>query len=595
MPDKSLVKETVPYLLKEAWNFKPFFFVFFIAEIILRGVLPFTYIVIPKYLIDQFTGPRNLSVIVMLAGLMIGANVIINFVIAWTNENIQKKYYPDIQMLLQAKLGRKMMEIPYEYTENKEKLDKSEKAKTGIDQGYSGGIQGVTEPVMGIVTAALVLAGCTGILLINTPIVILLIIANVGFNSFFNSRINRIQLKLFKKKSAINRAFYYCLFSLADFRYGKDIRLYNAEDMMLEKADAYNRNLAHINKKQAFQLLPFHELSKINLAVITAGIYGYIGYSALTGKLGIGDCTMLIAAATAMSENINHIIMQSQELKKKCSYAFEYVDFMQTNDGQDTGGRNCIDKPHTIEFRDVSFAYPGTDTYILENINLVLRQGEPLSIVGKNGAGKTTFIKLLCRFYKVSEGQILLDGIDINEYRFDDYIKLLSVVFQDFSLLGYSLKENIAGETAALVDDNALTPLLEQLGLDKKVNELPLRLETPVFKYYDKNGFEPSGGEQQKIAIARAIYKDAPLIILDEPTAALDPVAEFEIYRQFHTMVEDKTAVYISHRLSSCKFCKNIAVFNNGRIAEYGCHAELIKIKNGIYAEMFSTQAQYYK
>lgn len=218
--------------------------------------------------------------------------------------------------------------------------------------------------------------------------------------------------------------------------------------------------------------------------------------------------------------------------------------------------------------------------------------------MGLNGAGKTTFIKLLCRLYDPTAGQILMDGKDVKEYDYQEYMKQFAPVFQDFKLFGFSIGENILQKDASErteEDNKKLNELMKLVELDGLIEKNKNGIDTLVFTIFDEEGIEPSGGEQQKIAIARALQKDAPVIILDEPTSALDPVAEYEIYRQFHTLVGNKTAFYISHRLSSCRFCDRIAVFSDGKIAEYGNHDSLIKIPEGIYAKMFEAQAQYYR
>lgn len=242
--------------------------------------------------------------------------------------------------------------------------------------------------------------------------------------------------------------------------------------------------------------------------------------------------------------------------------------------------------------RYVSFSYPKTDKKILDDICIKIRPGEHLSIVGLNGAGKTTFIKLLCRLYDPTEGQILLDGVDIRDYDYRQYMQQFAPVFQDFKLFSFTIDENIA---FANPDKGKVDEYIELVGPKDKVDELEKGTQTTIFKYFDEKGIEPSGGEQQKIAIARALYKDSPIVILDEPTSALDPLAEYEVYIQFHTLVGGKTAFYISHRLSSCKFCDSIAVFSEGKIAEYGSHDELISIPSGIYAKMFEAQAKYFR
>jgi ABC-type multidrug transport system fused ATPase/permease subunit len=249
-------------------------------------------------------------------------------------------------------------------------------------------------------------------------------------------------------------------------------------------------------------------------------------------------------------------------------------------------------KSPVIEFRSVSFKYPRTKKYVLKNINLTIKTGEHIAIVGENGAGKTTFIKLLCRLYKPTEGEILIDGVNINNYKFDEYIKLLSVVFQDFKMLAFTFKENITfGEQC---DDEKIMELCRVGGVERRIETAPKKLNTSMYKMFEENGIEPSGGEAQKLAIVRALYKNSPIIILDEPTAALDALAEDRMYRQFDEMIKGRTAIYISHRLASTRFCDNIAIFESGLIVGMGTHDELME-ENETYKQMFEMQAQYYK
>lgn len=243
------------------------------------------------------------------------------------------------------------------------------------------------------------------------------------------------------------------------------------------------------------------------------------------------------------------------------------------------------DKKFDIEFRDVSFRYAGADRYALRNINLQLKVGERLAVVGMNGSGKTTFIKLLCRLYDPTEGQILMNDFNIRKYDYRQYLELFSVVFQDYNLLALPLGNNIAA--AESWDVIKTEQLLAKVGFGERYAELPNKLETPLYKNFDEEGVNISGGEAQKIALARALYKDAAFIILDEPTAALDPIAEVEIYSKFDEIVGDKTAIYISHRLSSCRFCDRIAVFDQGQTIQIGTHEELLKDTSGKYYELW--------
>jgi ATP-binding cassette, subfamily B, bacterial len=249
-------------------------------------------------------------------------------------------------------------------------------------------------------------------------------------------------------------------------------------------------------------------------------------------------------------------------------------------------------KEYEIEFKDVSFKYPASEIWALRHVNIKFKVGKRLAIVGENGSGKTTFIKLLCRLYDPQEGEILLNGVDIRNYQYKEYMSIFSVVFQDFQLISQSLGSNVAGNID--YDNEKVRKALIDAGFGERLSKLKNGLDTIIYKDLSEDGVEVSGGEAQKIAIARALYKDAPFVILDEPTAALDPIAEAEIYSKFDEIIANKTAIYISHRLSSCKFCDEIAVFDNGTIIQKGSHDELLTDINGKYYKLWHAQAQYY-
>ena len=248
-----------------------------------------------------------------------------------------------------------------------------------------------------------------------------------------------------------------------------------------------------------------------------------------------------------------------------------------------------------IEFRNVSFRYPNSTAFVLKNINLTIKNKERLGIVGFNGAGKTSFVLLMTRMYDPTEGQILLNGIDIRRIDYEDYQKIFATVNQDFSLMAFSLLNNIAVKDEATKEETeAITELFEKNGMGERLKKLYRGLDTPVTKRLSASGVDLSGGERQKIAIIRALYKNSPVLVLDEPTSALDPVAESEVYHKFAEMSMEKTTVFISHRIYSTRFCDKIAVFNKGEIAEYGTFDDLLALK-GLYYDFFETQAENYK
>ena len=330
-------------------------------------------------------------------------------------------------------------------------------------------------------------------------------------------------------------------------------------------------------------------------ALITGFLYAFTCLKAWAGAFDVGSVTQYVGAATALAGAVYTLLEAWGDMTANTEHletTFRYLD--QPNhmyQGSLTTEKRA-DRQYQVEFRNVSFRYPGSESWALKNVSIRFRVGKRLAIVGENGSGKTTFIKLLCRLYDPQEGQILLNGIDIRKYRYDEYMAIFSVVFQDFQLISQSLGSNVAGSVR--YDPNRVRKALIDAGFGPRLDTLPQGLDTLLYKDYGEEGIEISGGEAQKIAIARALYKDAPFIILDEPTAALDPIAEAEIYEKFQDISGDRTTVFISHRLSSCKFCDEILVFQNGAIVQQGTHEALLS-QPGRYAALWNAQAQYYQ
>lgn len=331
-------------------------------------------------------------------------------------------------------------------------------------------------------------------------------------------------------------------------------------------------------------------------AIFTGFIYGFTCLKALGGAFGVGLVIQYVAAATKMTTNVSELIRVYTELKTNALFLEETYKFLDIPNEMYQGSLTTekrSDRKYQVEFKDVSFCYPGSENWSLRHVNIKFKVGERLAIVGENGSGKTTFIKLLCRLYDPQEGQILLNGIDIRKYNYRDYMDIFSVVFQDFQLISQSLGANVAGKQE--YDREKVKGALTDAGFVERLKTMKDGLDTILYREFAKDGVMVSGGEAQKIAIARALYKDAPFIILDEPTAALDPIAEAEIYSKFNDIAGDKTAIYISHRLSSCKFCDEIVVFHEGQIIQQGSHEKLLNEENGKYSKLWNAQAQYYK
>ena len=335
------------------------------------------------------------------------------------------------------------------------------------------------------------------------------------------------------------------------------------------------------------------EIASFTNGILEYAIYCLLGYRVLViGDMNLADFSTYALAVRTFSSSMNQMFQSCGEIEKNAMHLKDYFDFLEiesnfVNSGKEVDGKGGYE----IRFENVSFKYPDMEEYALRNVNLSIRNGEKLSIVGENGSGKTTFVKLLTRLYDPTEGNIYLNGINIKEIAYDEYLNIFSTVFQDFKIYAFTINENITmfEESKTQKPEN----ILDQLGLLEKIRSQKKGLDTYIYRIYDEDGIELSGGQNQKLAIARAIYKDAPIVIMDEPTAALDPRAESEIFADFNQMVEGKTAIYISHRLSSCLLSDHIAVFDKGQLVEYGRHKELMD-SQGQYYDLFSLQAKYY-
>ncbi len=435
---------------------------------------------------------------------------------------------------------------------------------------------------------------------LNSPLFVLAMILAMAATSIGGARLSA----LFQKKwvsladdAALgNRKFsFYCLMA-GDRERRLDIRVYEQQEVVkdfLSGTSFSPGGTFHKLMRGPYALL--QSVGESMDAVFMFFVYAFTCLKALGGAFGIGSVTQYVSAVTSLSGNLGKLLVNFDRLRGNHRFLTIVYELIDTPDKMYQGSLTTekrSDRQYEVEFRDVSFRYPGAENWALRHVNIKFQVGKRLAIVGENGSGKTTFIKLLCRLYDPTEGQILLNGIDIRKYRYDEYMDIFSVVFQDFRLIAQSLGSNIAG--AKEYDREKAEKALRDAGFGERLDNLEKGLDTVLYKDMDDDGIDVSGGEAQKIAIARALYKDAPFIILDEPTAALDPIAEAEVYEKFDTISGDKTAIYISHRLSSCKFCDEIAVFDHGALIAQGSHEALLADANGKYYELWNAQAQYY-
>lgn len=429
------------------------------------------------------------------------------------------------------------------------------------------------------------------------PIVILVVIvASIGgIMSFIGNIYTKNVTEVNLKSNSIFGIFDYWFKFSEKYKIGKEIRIYNARDLILQKRNLSLKEQHGLMLKGTNIVIKYSSILMVFQMIIMGAFYLFVALKAYAGIFSIGSFVLFLGASLQIAEGINLFGNISSILglsSEHISYLKRIVETPQRKHIGTLPVEKRNDNRYDIEFKNVSFKYPNTDEYILKDFNAKLEIGQHMAVVGKNGSGKTTFIKLLCRLYDVTDGEITLNGINIKKYDLNEYMSLFSVVFQDFQLFSVPLSQNVT--TSLEYDKEKLYDCLDKAGIKERVEQMPNKENSVIYKDFDENGIEISGGEAQKLALARALYKDAPFVILDEPTSALDPISEFEIYQRFNSFVGDKTAIYISHRLSSCRFCNNILVFDNGQIVQQGSHDELVQNTDGKYYQLWSSQSQYY-
>lgn len=584
--------KTFFFFMKDASKERPVYPVLFVAQALVTGLFPFVNLYLTKYLLEAFTIKESWQKLAFLGGMLVVSNFVFKAIQTILTRNIAKLslYFMDYYGV---RLSEKAALVPYSKAEDPKMLEKSRKAHAAFFI-YAGGIEGLMNNVQPIFSGFITLIGVIAIVAFNAPILLLVAVLAVlgsAITVWQTNKVKKIELEEYPK---MDRSIGYVFKVLRRNGIAKSVRLYDATDMLYSEVKTATDGFSKVFKKTGRITSNWNCLSSVINFLKNLAIYGYLSYKLFTGSITIGDFSLLAGSANTLKDSLQSIISKFQELNKVISFLGEVAEYLGMEEASHQGEISLDNKEiPEIEFENVSFKYPGTEEYVLKNINVKIKAGEHLSVVGLNGAGKTTFIKLLCRFYDVTEGRILLNGRDIKDYKYEDYMKELEVVFQDFKMFSTTVRNNIVNGNWKEPDKD-IDKIIQMSDLESLINKLPNGVDTMMDKRLDSEGFEPSGGELQKLAIARALYRDAPIVILDEPTAALDPIAEYEVYKKFNELVGGKSAIYISHRLSSCQFCDKIAVFSDKTIKEYGSHSELVHRPGGIYAEMFATQAQYY-
>lgn len=572
-------------------------------------VMPFVNIWFTSKIIDLLDMGAGMKELFLYIGLAVGINLVLFFL----NYFLGDMYFMYRSLMYNKELqsiASKLFKIEYQKLEDGDFKEIVHKHSEAQDRVFSSFVQfswmlrdfvsgAITLVISIIIIIPLFKIGFTktGDTYFEKPVFLLTIFGAIAVMVVIilivALRMNKMWFKASDEYARLDRIFYYFVNMFSDYNTGKEIRLYKEQSLIEHAAtDKILTDGEKVLRKASLNTARSSSFVAILGAIVGFVIYLFIGVKGLYGLFGIGSLVLYCGSFMQIISGIMKMAVTFGKTEEMVPLVNYYFYIINTDDNMTYGNIKLdLSNGFEVEFKDVSFKYPSSECYALKNINIRINNGEKLAVVGRNGSGKTTFIKLLCRLYDATDGEILINGVNIKEYSKDSLMKLYSVVFQDFKIFSTTLAQNISASEE--YDEGKLFSSLDKANIKDRVLKMENKENTNLYKDLDELGVEISGGEAQKLALARALYKDAPIVILDEPTAALDPIAENKIYSRFNSFVENKTAIYISHRLSSCAFCDSIAVFDKSQLVEIGTHQQLID-KNGEYADLWNAQAKYY-
>lgn len=590
--------------VKLMWKESKEYTLLYYIDFVLERCIPYWRIYFSARLLDAIITKQELPILLQYTAFLLIGEVCLNLIMHWfsyAREQTHFSFYQKEQMIF----GKKIMDMDYSLLEdeathtlyqrvNRETFNDGKNLEQ-LRYSMPALVSHMVSMIIALVMIKDFLVSMSD-QIIWVLFFVITLLGGTWISSKCSAKNEAIWLKCQNKisENCVQRDGY--MNYLNNYEKGKEIRIFGFGNLLIERLMTTH----HVNDKvldERNRTIVFYDvITQFVSGISSIVIYCITVIATLMGKITLGSMTKYIQC-------IDNFIVSSKSIWNICIalwYNAEYLErFFTFLDIPQEMKKGCIpvekrmDKEYKIVFEHVSFRYPNSETYALKDLNLEFKIGEKLAVVGMNGSGKTTFIKLLCRLYDPTEGTIYMNGIDIRRYQYEEYLSLFSVVFQDFKLFSFSIGENVAVEEN--YEESIVKTALEKAGLSEFLKEQKQGLKTVLYRDFEKDGFEVSGGEAQKIALARAIYKGAAFVLLDEPTAALDPLAEYEIYKRFNEMVADRTTVYISHRMSSCRFCGDIAVFHEGSLVQRGSHEELMQQTEGMYYQLWNSQAQYYQ
>lgn len=564
-------------------------------------------------LLTMYLGARIIDEIVILKSERTALNLALALVLSnmmlaliqWGIDKVLILKRRETEDKISAAMAVKSLTLDYQVMEKTQTQDMLTRIAEGVN--YSGGISNYCSNlayVLGAVISVIYTVALLIPLLFQTGsstdsilgvLMAALLVLVVFFQYKMNQKCNQHNNDNFEFAVRTNRRLSYFSGCVENYQIGKGIRVFQMLGLIKSRLEGEQKRVTAHWLKVMKDNMKYESGINIANTLFLLAAYIYVGIKTINGAVSLGELTFYVGLLTTLSQSLSQVMSVYVFINMTSQYLVNYVDYLELPNEKYDGTipvEKRLDNEYELEFCNVSFHYPNNEELVLDHVNIKIRVGGKMAIVGPNGSGKSTFIKLLCRLYDPTEGEILLNGIDIRKYDYDEYRNLFGVVFQDFALYSFSIAQNVAA--GVHYEEDRVWECIEKAGLKSRVESYEHGLEEIIYKQGDEEGIEISGGEAQKLAIARALYKNAPVVILDEPTAALDPASELEIYERFNEMVEEKTAIYISHRMSSCRFCDQILVFDKGGIVQMGSHEALLEEGDGLYAQLWNAQAKYY-
>lgn len=588
--------QNIVYLIKNMWKWDKVLFLSGAIQIPITVIIPLLGIYLPKVLIDSITAKESVNEFLISIGVPIIGMVFSTILLATlsTITGTRKSGYRLSYMIHQVD---KTVDTDFENIDGPQGQEKLMKAGMTILNNNSA-TEVIVDTIIEFFSSIIGFILYSSIISTIHPLIVVLIIASSIINYFVGKYVNNYEYKNRDNLAPIERKLKYIRENTGNFKSAKDMRLYNMSKWFKDMYKILIKERVYFQKKDIYKRYLASFVDGILILIRDGLTYGFLIYSVIYRDMAVGNFVLYFAAVGGFSTWLSGIVKSINTLNSVGLSTCDLRAYLEMKDKMNRGEGVELPKtdelPCDIELRNLYYKYPGAEDYVIKNMNLYIRKGEKLAVVGVNGAGKTTLIKLICGLYTPTKGEIYINGKQSNLYNRDEYYTLFSVVFQEIHQLPISIEKTITSQLKDEIDYKKLDNVINMSGFDSKMNSLPKGKETLLVKSVNEGAIDLSGGEMQKLILARALYKDGPIVILDEPTAALDPIAEFEIYKRYNDLTKQKTSIFISHRLSSTRFCDRIVFLEDGNILEEGNHYDLMK-KGGKYSKMYDMQSHYYK